>query len=162
VAARMETLAAPVPGGEERHRHFRPVGHARAPVLVAGELISPAVLVEVAAVCAELFFGQGRRGRHPPPLWTAPVSAASPPARAAHTGAEKPRPAERPEDRAVMAGAAVVVGRAPPDADGPRVRRLEPRPLPLVHRVVRDTVEPDFPAAPRLPGRPLDAVVEIL
>src|SRR5262249_58498566 len=99
----METLAAPVPGGEERHRHFRPVGHARAPVLVAGERISPAVLVEVAAVGAELFFGQGRRARHPLTVETAPGSVASPPLLDADHLGPKPRPAQRTKDAAVIA-----------------------------------------------------------
>src|ERR1700675_361685 len=61
VAARMQTLPSPVGRGEERHLDLRPVGHARAPVLVAGQRVLDAVLVEVATVGAELFFGERRR-----------------------------------------------------------------------------------------------------
>src|SRR5258705_264261 len=73
-----------------------------------------------------------------------------------------PPPPEGAQDAAVMAEVAIVVGRAPPDADGGQVRRFERRDLPLVHRVVRDAVQPDLAIAPGLSGRPLDAAVEVL
>src|SRR5438105_6504954 len=59
VAARMQPLAAPVGGGEERRLDLREVGQARAPVLVARERVPQAILVEVAAQGAELLLGQG-------------------------------------------------------------------------------------------------------
>src|SRR5262249_971276 len=48
-----------------------------------------------------------------------------------------------------------------PDAHGGEVRWLQHRDLPLVHRVIRDTVGADLAVAPRLTGRPLDALVEV-
>src|SRR5262249_28978957 len=74
VAARMEPLPAPVGRREERHLHLRPVGHARAPVLVAGQRVPPAILVEVAAVAAELLLGHGRGARDPVAVHPAPVA----------------------------------------------------------------------------------------
>src|SRR5439155_25205805 len=48
VAPRVEPLPAPVGRREERNADLRPVRHPRAPVLVAGQRVLPAVLVEVA------------------------------------------------------------------------------------------------------------------
>src|SRR5215831_8916565 len=129
VSARMKTLAAPVPGREQRYRHLRPVGQARAPVLVGGERVLPAILVEVAAVRSELLLGQGRRPGHPFAVQTAPIATVSPSVLNAEHLGRKPRPAECAEDAAVMAEVAIVVGRALPDADGTQVRRLEGRHL---------------------------------
>src|SRR5262249_52798208 len=61
----------------------------------------------------------------------------------------------------VMAECTRVVRGALPDADRGRVGRLGRRALPLVHRVVRDAVQPDLAVAPGLLGRPLDALVEV-
>src|SRR5215471_2044986 len=58
IAARMQALAAPVGGGEERRLDLAPVGHARAPVRVGVELARDAVFVEIAAVLPELLLGQ--------------------------------------------------------------------------------------------------------
>src|SRR2546430_14769892 len=71
------------------------------------------------------------------------------------------RSPEGTEEAAGVAGVAVVVGGPPPDADRGEVRRLLGRHLPLVHRVVGDAREADLAVAPGLPGRPLDAVVEV-
>src|SRR5262249_12535027 len=63
---------------------------------------------------------------------------------------------------AVVAGVAVKVGCALPDADGREMRRPERGGAPLVHRVVGDAAHPDAAVAPRLPRRPLDARVDVL
>src|SRR5256712_5715480 len=126
-----------------------------------GERVRPAVLVEVAAVGAELLLAERHGSGHPVAGHPAPV--APRPAAVLHPDdlRGKPRPPEGAEDAAVVAEVAVVVGGALPDADRGEVRRLLGRHLPLVHRVVGDAREADLAVAPGLPGRPLDAVVEV-
>ena len=161
VAARMQPLTAPVRRREERHRDPGPVGQARAPVLVRGQRVLEARLVEVAAAGAQLLLGQGGRPGDPVAGHPAPVAARAAAVLHPHDLRGEPGPAEGAEDAAVVAEVAVEVGRPLPDADGGQMRRLERRHLPLVHGVVGDAVEPHLAAAPRLRGCPLDAAIEI-
>ena len=161
VAPRMQALPAPVPRREERDGDLRPVGHARAPVLVAGQRVLPAVVVEVAAVAAELFLGQGRWARDPVSVHPAPIAARSAAVLNPDDLRREPRSAERAEDAAVVTQIAIIVGGALPDADRAQVRWLERGDLPLVHRVVRDAVHADLARRPWLLRGPLDAVVQI-
>src|SRR4029434_9891283 len=114
-----------------------------------------AVLIKVAPVGAELLLGQGRRSGHALAVQAASEAASAAPVLYPDDLGRKPRPSERAEDAAVMAEVAVVVGRALPDADGGQMRRPERRDLPLVHRIVRDAVQPDPAPAPGLAARPL-------
>ena len=57
---------------------------------------------------------------------------------------------------------AVIIGRAFPDAQGGKMRRLERADRPLIHRVIGDAVDADFAVAPRLRARPFDALIKIL
>ena len=61
---------------------------------------------------------------------------------------------EGAEDAAVVRQVAVEVGGTLPSADRGQMRRLQRRDPPLVHRVVRDAVQPDFTGAPRAAFRP--------
>ena len=158
----MESLSAPVAGGEQRHAHPRPVGHARAPVLVAGQRVAPAIVPEVVAVGSQLFLAERRRAGHPLAVHAAAIAACAAAVLHAHDLRGKPGAGEGAQDAAVVREIAIVVGGALPDAHGRQVRRLERGHLPLVHGVVRDAVQPDPAVAPRLPGRPLDALVEVL
>src|SRR5207244_3711469 len=62
----------------------------------------------------------------------------------------------------VVCRVAVPVGGALPWTDRGQMRRLELGDRPLVHRVVRNTVQPDLAVAPGLGSGPLNAVVEVL
>src|SRR5262249_43180606 len=64
IAARVQALPAPVSRREQRHLDLRPVRHARLPEFVGIELSGQAVLVEIAAVGAELLLGQLERARY--------------------------------------------------------------------------------------------------
>src|SRR6185437_9872864 len=136
---------------------------ARLPVLVGVELAREAVLVEVAAVLAELFLGQRLRPRHP-----VAVHAALEAARAAavlHGVDLRTRPVlheAAAEDAAVMRHVAVEVGGALPGADRGEVLRLQRRRLPLVLGVIGDAVEADLAVRPRLYAGPVDALRQVL
>jgi len=69
---------------------------------------------------------------------------------------------EGAENAAVPGQLAVPVRGPLPDAHRGQVRWLGAGDQPLVHRVVGDAGETDLAVAPRLLGRPLDAVVEVL
>src|SRR5947199_4136780 len=127
---------------------FDQSGIARAPVLVAGEGIPPAVLVEVAAVAAELLLGQCGWPGDPVAVHAAAVSLRAATVLDANDLRGEPRPPERAEDAAVVTEVAIVIGGALPDADRGEMRRLERRDLPLVHRVVGNPVQPDLAVAP--------------
>src|SRR5262245_34681251 len=62
----------------------------------------------------------------------------------------------------MAADLAIIVGRALPDAQGGKMRRLERGHLPLVHGVIGDAVDADLAVAPRLRARPFDALVKVL
>src|SRR3546814_10423681 len=61
-----------------------------------------------------------------------------------------------------MGRIAVPVGVAFPRADRRQMRRLQAGDAPLVHRIVGNAGETDLAVAPGLPGRPFDALVEVL
>src|SRR5262249_46677450 len=69
--------------------------------------------------------------------------------------------AEAADDAAVPRRLAVAVRPSFPYANRREMRRLLRRGAPLVCRVIRDTVQADLAAAPRLGRRPLDTVVEV-
>ncbi len=162
IAARMQALAAPVGGREQRHLDLRPVRHARLPIFVGIELAGETVLVEVPPVGAELFLGELDRARHP-----VAVHAALEAARAAPVLERvdlRARPVVREtvaENAAVMRHVAIEVGGALPQADRGQVLWLQRRALPLVLGVVGDAVQPDLAVRPRLHARPFDAGGEV-
>ena len=147
VAARMQALAAPVGGGEERDDDLVPVRRAVAVVLVV-ERVREDLVAEVAAVGGELLVGERlvaadelpgvaalRRPRSPRPYWTVFTCMS-------YQLAQNVR-----EDPAVVRHVAVPVGGALPDAHRRQVRGLQPGDVPLVHAVVGDAVQPDLAVA---------------
>src|SRR4029453_17648323 len=98
VAARVQPPPAPVARGEEGHAPPRPVGHARAPVLVAGQPVALAVVPEVVAVRSELFLAERRRAGHPLAVHPAAISARATAVLHAHDLGGKPGAGEGAQD----------------------------------------------------------------
>src|ERR1043166_8710627 len=161
VAARVQPLPAPVGGREERRLHLRPVGRARAAVLIVERMLDKVGLL-VDAVRAQLFVGDPVVAAHRLAGRGALRTALAEPVLHALHGAHEPVGDEARGDAAMAQRLAIVVARAFPGAEGGEVRRLQGRHLPRVHRVVRDAVQAHLPVRPRLRARPLDAVVEVL
>src|SRR2546428_12740599 len=120
-----------------------------------GERVRPAVLVEVAAVGAELLLAERHGSGHPVAGHPAPV--APRPAAVLHPDdlRGKPRPPEGAEDAAVVAEVAAAVAGALPDGDRGEVRRAPGRRLPLADRAVRDGRGAGPAPAPWMARRPL-------
>src|SRR5205814_7939756 len=116
VAARVQPLAAPVGGREERDFDLGEVGQARPPVLVARERVAQAILVEVAARRSELLFGQGLGSGNPLAGHAAAIAARAHSVLHADHLRGEPRASKSAEDAAVPTEIAVVVRRPFPDA----------------------------------------------
>ena len=161
IAARMQRLAAPIGGGEQRRLDLRPDRRACL-VIVVVERVREDFLAEVAAVFRELLLRERLRPAHRLAVHAAPLAAL---AGAVLHGLHLhvvPVFRKRAEDAAVVRHLAVEVGAALPDAHGGEVGRLQRRHVPLVDGVVGNAVEPDLAVRPGLHAGPFDAVVEIL
>jgi hypothetical protein len=139
IAARMQALAAPIGGGEQRRHHLVPDRRAVAVIFIV-ERMGPDLPAEIGAVLGQLFFAQR--------LWPAHQFAVHAAAFAALAGAVLhglhlhvvPVLPERGENAAVMRHVAVPVGRAFPHAHGGEMRRLQRGDVPLVHAVIGNAV----------------------
>ncbi len=161
VAARMERLAAPIGGRQQRHLDLRPHRRAGA-VIVVIERMGEDRAAEIGAVRGEFLLAERLRPAH--------ELAVDRRAAAAFAGAVLhgldlhvvPVLPERAQNAAVARHVAIPIGRALPNADRREVRRLERGDVPLVDAVIGNAVEPDLAVRPRLHACPFDAVVEIL
>ena len=161
IAARMQALAAPVRGREQRHLDLRPLRRARAVIGVV-ERMGEDVVAEIGAVCGEFRPRTAFPARTPARRERAALAAL---AGAVLHGLDLhvvPVRPERRQDAAVMGHVAIPVGGALPDAHGGEVRRLQRSDVPLVDAVIGDAVEADLAVRPRLHAGPFDAVVEVL
>src|ERR1700730_1701352 len=157
----MQPVSAPATARQQRHSHVRPVHRALA-VELGDQRRRPHQLAHFTAVRRELFVGERRWsadklpvvGIAKPSLTTTVLDVLQLPV--------DPVTEERPRDAAMMGGLAVEVSSPFPWADRRQMRRLAARRIPLSDGVVRDAGHPDATAAPRLLGRPLDALVNVL
>jgi hypothetical protein len=160
IAARVEPLAAPVGGGDQRNGHLGQIGRALTVIRRierARQHLEPHVL----AVFHELLLGQrlgaagelAGDGAFPAPLAHAVLNRLD-----LHV---LPVLAERAGQTAMTARIAVGIGPPLPDTDRCKVGRLRRRGPPLVAGVVGDAVHPHLAARPRLSRRPLDAQVNV-
>src|SRR5205814_936672 len=125
------------------------------------ELVAETVLVEIAAVGAELFFAELKRARYPVAGHAAAKAAAAAAVLQRQHLRARPVAREGAEDAAVMRHVAVEIRSALPQADRGEVLRLQRRALPLVLGVVGDAVQPDLAVRPRLQACPFDALRKI-
>src|SRR5262245_61410058 len=161
VAARVQTLSAPVGRRKKRGSDLLPDGGAVAMILIV-ERMGVNIVTEVAAILRE----RGVRKRF--------IAADRLPrcARARATLAQPllhglylhvvPVGEESAEYAAVVRHVAVPIGRTLPDAHGGKMTGLQGRDVPLVHAVIRDPVQADLAVRPRLSACPFDTVVEVL
>src|SRR5581483_9913935 len=163
ISARVQTLSAPVRRGQQRSLHSRPVRHAGLPEGVGVELARDAVLVEIAAIAAELLLRKRLRPGDPVAVHAAPEAA-----RVASVldgidlGLRPVLHEAAVENSAMMRHVAVEIGRALPGADRGQVLWLQRRRLPLVLRVIGNAVEADLAVRPGLRPGPFDAAGEVL
>src|SRR2546422_3755000 len=160
VAARVQSLPAPVRGREQRDHDFGEISGALA---IVGTTEGPReqLLPHVFAILLELL---GRKR-----LWAANGIAGHAVLRAALALPVLyrlplhflPILAEAADDAAVPVAVAVTVAPAFPHANRCEMRRLRRGRAPLVARVVGNSVHADFSAAPGLRRRPLDAQVDV-
>src|SRR3954462_3335993 len=160
VAARVQALAAPIGGREERYLHLREIGGAL-DVVVVDPLAREERLPHAPAVSRQLFLAQ----RLGPANQLAGVrvllaTLADAVLHGLHLHV-LPVLAEAADDAAVPRAFAIRVVPALPDADRREVRRLHGGRTPLVARVIRDAVHADLAAAPGLRGGPFDAFVDV-
>ena len=161
IAARMQRLAAPIGGREQRHLDLRPIGRHRL-VEVVVERMREVGLAEIVAVGAHLFFGERLRSRHPVAIHAAAMALGPQPVLHGLDLHVVPVLRERVVDAAVVAELAIEIGEALPDADRGQMLGLQAGDLPLVDGVVGDAAQADFAVRPRLHARPFDAVMKIL
>ena len=161
VAARMQALPAPVRRRQQRHRDFRQIAAA---LLVIGviERTREKLAPHVFAVVDELLFTESFGPAHEF-AGDAAVGATFADAVLHRLHLHVlPVLAEHADDAAVACRIAEIVDPTFPHADRRKMRRLHRCRAPLVARVIRNAVQPDFAAAPRLRGGPFNAVVKIL
>src|SRR5271156_5545148 len=124
IAARMQSLPAPVRRRQKRHRDLAPVGRARSVIIIVKGM-GENLITEARPVTCELFVGQG--------LVATDQLAAHRAARPSFAETKLngldlhvvPVGPERRHDAAVMRHVAIPVGSALPDAHGFQMRRLQ-------------------------------------
>ena len=156
----MQPLPAPVGGGEERDRDPRPVRRPRLVELVIQRVFAD-LLAERHPRRRQFHAGEGLRPGDS--LARGPAAGAVLADTVLYHGdlLVVPVRPERGEDAAVMRGVTVEIRGALPHAHSGQVRWLQAGHVPLVHRVIRDAIQPDLARAPRLPGCPLDAFIQV-
>src|SRR6266487_4501488 len=160
VAARVQSLPAPVRGREQRDCDFGEIGCALA---VVGTVEGPReqLLPHVFAVLLELLGRERLGAAYGLSGNAAPRAALALPVLHRFHLHVLPILAEAADDAAVAVAVAVAVAPAFPNADRRKMRRLRRGGAPLVARVIGDAVHSHLSAAPGLHRRPLDAQVDV-
>ena len=156
----MQALPAPIGRGQQRHGDLVPHRRARL-VIVVVERMREDFVAEIAAVFGQFPIGQRHVAAHQFARGaTARAALAQSVLHGLHLHVVPVRP-KGGQDAAVVGHVAVPIGCSFPDAHRREVRRLQRGDMPLVDAIVRNAVQPDLAARPRLHARPLDAVVEV-
>src|SRR5919202_1279220 len=161
VAPQVEAVAAPVAGGQQRHRDLLP-DRGALPVKRIVERMGQRVGHHVGPVLCQLVVGERLGAGDQEPVVRVGGAASTEPMLHRHDLLLEPVAPKVAQDPAVSRHVAIEIGRALPRADGGQVGRLQRGHVPLVDRIVGDAVETDLAVAPGLPAGPLDAVVQVL